>query len=292
MTFDRAATQVAALRAAPTSQTEDRLRDILVVDWLGRAWRPRPDGGWERHDGAGAWVAARVPLWIWPSRVVPSLTLAGLGLLLLLLAWKVVTGQLGLYVNPGSLPLSLLSLPLLGLLLIGGVRHVSYRTSASWSFLLLGIPALLSLVPARALGADAAVLAGLNTAAMSAGAARPDPRQVDPLQRDLLDWAVTITRAADLTALVGEPVQVEGFVLPPGARDERIVLGRFVMLHCTADLSTVGLPVGTGDAYPTDTWLRVRGSLAVDNSGSRPALVVVPSAIDPIPAPGQPYLFP
>jgi uncharacterized repeat protein (TIGR03943 family) len=297
VTFDEAAAQAEAVRATPlASRDSDPLRDILVVDWLGQPWRPRADGGWERHDGAGAWVAADVPLWLWPRRVVPALTLAWLGVLLLLMAWKMVTGQLALYVNPGSLPLSLLGLPLLGLLLIGGARRVHGRASASWSFLVLGIPVLLSLVPARPLGAEAAVLAGLNTAAVSAGPARADTRRIPPLQRDLLDWAITISREADLSALAGEPVQVEGLLLPPpdtlASTTERVILARFVMLHCTADLSTVGLHVATGAAYPPDTWLRVRGTLAVETTGSQPQVLILPSEIEPIPAPAQPYLFP
>ena len=296
MSFHAAAERAAVVRGTLLpAGARDPLHDILVVDWLGRAWRPRREGGWERHDGAGAWVQMRVPLWVWPRQAVPVLTLVSLGLLLLLLAWKVATGQLALYVNPGSLPVSLLSLPLLGLLLIGGVRHARGRASASWSFLVLAIPALLSLLPARPLGPDAAALGGLNTAAVSAGAARADPRRTEPLERDLLDWAVAMTRAPDLAAFAGEPVQVEGFVLPPdtpGASGERLILARFVMLHCTADLSTVGLPVATGAASPPDTWLRVRGSLAVETAGSRPTLLVVPTAIEPISVPSQPYLFP
>ncbi len=296
MSFQQAAKRAAVVRGQPLPDgARDPLHDLLVVDWLGCAWRPRRDGGWERHDGAGAWVQTPVPLWIWPAQGVPALTLVSVGLMLLLLAWKAATGQLGFYVNPGSFPVSLLSVPLLGLLLIGGLRHARGRAAANWSFLLLAVPALFALLPARALGPNAAALGGLNTAAVSAGAARAGSPPADPVERDLLDWAVAMTRASDVTAFAGEPVQVEGFVLPPeapGADGGRVILARFVMLHCTADLSTVGLPIATALAYPAESWLRVRGSLAVETSGARPALVVVPTAIEPIGVPSQPYLFP
>ena len=299
MTFDEAARQAAALLRAPRAwDAPERRRDLLVVDWLGRAGRPTLESGWERHDGA-RWVAmARVPLWVWPGQLTPAIPVASLLLLAALLAWKAATGQLGLYVNAGYAPLVLLSVPLLGFLVAGGLQrmHSSHRPS-SRVLLLLALPPLFALQSARPLGAEAVASGGVNNVAIQRGTARGDPRRLEALERDLLDWAVILAREPEPWRLAGQPVRVEGFVTypaeAPALGPDTALVARFVMIHCTADASAVGLPmIPPRSDLPANTWVSVEGELALDASGSAALLVVVPTRVEPIPVPNQPYLLP
>lgn len=113
-----------------------------------------------------------------------------------------------------------------------------------------------------------------------------------PAQRSLTDWVRLLRSQPDPRLFDGDPVRIQGFVLP--MPDQPPQLARLLVRCCLADASPVGLPVRwpAGGAPPkADQWLAIDGvmRIAPSPSGSGPEqLVVVPSRIRPIARPARP----
>ena len=123
--------------------------------------------------------------------------------------------------------------------------------------------------------------------------------------RTLVDWVKTLNVYPEPDAYQGQAVKVEGFVLhPPDLPENYILLARFVITCCAADVYPVGLPLridATGptiktpgndrSAYPIDHWFSVQGTMTTDTLNNQRKLVIQPTEITAIPEPDQPYEF-
>jgi uncharacterized repeat protein (TIGR03943 family) len=115
-----------------------------------------------------------------------------------------------------------------------------------------------------------------------------------PDQRSLVEWVRTLNVYPEPDAYAGQPANVEGFVIHSAETPENyIVISRFVITCCAADVYPVGIPVklpeGDRSAYPVDMWLRVEGEMMTETLNGKRQLVIQAKALEEIPEPDTPY---
>lgn len=114
-----------------------------------------------------------------------------------------------------------------------------------------------------------------------------------PEERSLIGWVRTLTVYPEPDAYKGQPVNVTGFVIhAPELPEQYILLSRFIITCCAADVYPVGLPVKLTEnrsAYPPDTWLQVQGVMITERFGQRRQLTIKANSIQKIPKPKNPY---
>lgn len=159
-----------------------------------------------------------------------------------------------------------------------------------WPLLILATPLLLGvIVPAQPLGTDAVAARGLNDIAFAADAA--NTLAVVPGARNVLDWAMAMSRDPAPDALNGQEADVIGFVYrDPTFADDQFLVARFVLVCCVADANPVGLVVQWPGAtqLALDSWVQVKGTFAQ----GEPTPVLVARSVTPVQPPAQPYLYP
>lgn len=172
------------------------------------------------------------------------------------------------------------------------------------ALLLLVVPMVLGLaVPARPLGASAMAgreihLGGVDLGSSSVAFER---RLRGPLaDKTIVDWLYAFQTAEDKRSLLGEEVNVVGFVyrdsqlLGQDATADDFFVSRFILSCCVADASPVSLMVRWQGAaqLESDAWVRVKGRLTVVDRLGRPLPLVEASSVVTVTAPTQPYLYP
>lgn len=232
-----------------------------------------------------------------------------LGGLSLMFYQKIASGALGFYINARFAWLSLVAVVLFAALALtlvyrlaqqrqsaGAYELASPQMRLGWPVVaLLAVPLALGLlIPARPLGAGAVTTRGVGLIApnAAAGSALERPR-TGP--KNILDWLRDFSKAGDVRSLVGQPVDVVGFVYrdPRAARDQFWV-SRFTVSCCVADASAIGLLVQADAGFDAknDQWVRVVGKLGTGEFAGETIPVVLPEKIEPVDAPPQPYLYP
>lgn len=236
--------------------------------------------------------------------LLDSFTL-GLWGVLLLRYWQ--SGDLNLLINPAytwltvSTGFILVTLAGMRLVLWVGQRseslqHVSSLPRTGGALLLLGVALAGFWVPPRVFASDLAIdreVADFMTLA------RPQPQSfrlaAKPEDRSLIDWVRTLNVYPEPDAYQGQPAQVQGFVIhPPELPDNYILLARFVITCCAADVYPVGLPVKLSTSrslFRPDSWLEVAGKMeTVEFNGAR-KLVIGAAQVTEIEEPENPYAF-
>jgi uncharacterized repeat protein (TIGR03943 family) len=246
---------------------------------------------------------------------VQMVLLIGLGAMLVV---KVLTGQILLYVNGVYTRLILgAGIAFIVLGYIAGLRWLVRRRDAAGQhnhgdhsehvhatgriealgYAMLAVPLLIGLlVPAHPLG-SAAVASRANGgggASVSSGAKALSALGTDSGRWTLLDWAIAVNQTPDARTLAGKPVSVVGFIAPgdSGLGAGYLTVARFVIVCCVADGNAVTLPVKWETPLSRDTWVQVRGTLAIGTAGGTATPYIAATTVQPIPQPGQPYLYP
>ncbi len=238
--------------------------------------------------------------------------LIGLGAMLVV---KVLTGHVLLYVNGVYTRLILAAgIAFIVLGYIAGLRwlgrvgdeaarhdddghaHATGRIEAL-GYALLAVPLLLGLlVPAHPLGAAAVASRSSGTGAVSvrSGAQAISALGADTTRWTLLDWTLAINQTPDVQTLTGKPVALSGFVAPGdgGLGTGFLTVARFVIVCCVADGNAVTLPVKWETPLSRDTWVQVAGTFAIGTVSGKPTPYIAATSVQPIPQPGQPYLYP
>jgi putative membrane protein len=170
------------------------------------------------------------------------------------------------------------------------------HTSVSWSVLgVLLVPLVLGLgVPSKALGASSL---SNNTGSAASLMEKSGAAHDDPIRWNIWDWQRTYNANVHPNDWFnGRQADVTGFVYhPDGVGPDQFVLARYVMRHCAADAFGVGLLVvwPGGDKLPTDTWVRLQGSMLIDKFEGTETLLMVPQTLDnKIGPPDRPYIYP
>ena len=109
-----------------------------------------------------------------------------------------------------------------------------------------------------------------------------------PEQRTLTEWVRLLRTQPDPSLHEGAPLSITGFVFQPPEGPPQ--LARLMVRCCLADATPTGLPIlwREVDRYKPDTWLRIRGTMAVDQVDGVPRNVVKPSEVTVIPRPARP----
>lgn len=161
---------------------------------------------------------------------------------------------------------------------------------------LLAVPLAIGLLPPRPL--DSAALIGRG---MSSGPALADtaaaPAALAPRERTIFDWVRLARRPGGLDPLVGQPVDVVGFVYRAQGTEAdptRFTVARFTVTCCAADASGVGLAVRAPApvTLPADTWVRVVGTLGLETIKGETVPVVFAEQLTGVAQPADPYLYP
>ena len=225
------------------------------------------------------------------TALIETLLLGGLGVMLLL---KAGGGVLAYYIHPRYAPLVIAGAAVL--LIIAAVRARAIGVAGEpargrWSgYVLLLLPLLIGLfVPARPLGADA--LPADTTVASGAG------QGGIPLDGDTADW--TLLQWGTALAIGGRDIQgatvdVTGFVYQNPQRSfPGFTVARYAIVCCIADVKGIGVPVAwpAGIELPVNSWVRVRGTLGRTMIGGQETPAILPTTVEPVAQPVEPYLY-
>lgn len=232
--------------------------------------------------------------------------------ILLLKYW--LTGKLFLLIHPNYTGLTVVSG--VALLIVGLWRSVSLvqqlrparRRSdpipagqhltlfpPGWSSGLLLATAILGLVIApRAFASDTAIQRGVSdTLTLTRVKPQAFRGSTDPQSKSIIDWVRTLTVYPEPDAYTGQKVKVQGFVVyPPNLPKEYLLISRFVITCCAADVYPVSLPVKlpqTRDAYKPDSWLEIEGQMITDMLSGKRQLTIAAKSLQPIAEPKNPY---
>lgn len=237
-----------------------------------------------------------------------------------LLAWGVLllkywlTGQINVLLHPDYVWLAIaggIALVVMGSARLGqGIRaararklgtlsempHISLFPSR-WSSGLLLTAALIGLwFTPRPFSSQVALERGVtDTLTMTRSQPQAFRSSVSPEEKSLIDWVRTLNVYPEPDAYTGQPAKVDGFVIhPPEFPDNYLLISRFVITCCAADVYPVGLPVKLTEArsnYPPDAWFRVEGDMITETLAERRQLVINAKSLTAIEAPKNPYEY-
>jgi putative membrane protein len=168
----------------------------------------------------------------------------------------------------------------------------------SWHGMLwLALPVLLGiLIPAKPLGSSAISNRGINVNAPLTSQDRNSVAriQIAPADRTVLDWVRAFNYSQDPQEFVGQPVDILGFVYHDSRlSDNTFLLGRFSLSCCVADALAIGVVVQNAQAQDLkdNIWLHIQGTMQVTEINGTPTPLVIPTTMQEVPEPDQPYLY-
>jgi len=175
-------------------------------------------------------------------------------------------------------------------------QHLSLF-SPGWSRTLLLLTAIVGLaVTPQPFASQTAIARGVSEGA-AATRVRPQAFRatVKPEDKSIVDWIRTLAVYPEPDAYTGQKAKVQGFVIhPPEMPDNYLLISRFVITCCAADVYPVSLPVKLPanqirSAYKPDSWQEVEGQMMTETLADKRKLVIQATALKPIEAPKNPY---
>ncbi|WP_217184967.1 TIGR03943 family protein [Streptomyces sp. AC495_CC817] len=150
-----------------------------------------------------------------------------------------------------------------------------------------GVVVAALVLPPASLSVDLAMSRAGDSSPLFAGADDITLGVADTSKFELGDWASVFATSTNTGAFDGTPVTLTGFITPTD--DDGVNLTRLVITHCVIDAQPANVPV-TIDAgeYKTGQWVQVTGTVKADADG---ALHVVPTSVETIDEPGDPYEY-
>ncbi|HMO58631.1 MAG TPA: TIGR03943 family protein [Roseiflexaceae bacterium] len=220
-----------------------------------------------------------------------------LGSLAAMLLTKVLRGVMIFYIHPRYTPLVAAAALVVALLAYVRMRAIFEsaaeplgKRAVAYAALALAV-ALGTLVPARPLGAGTLSSSGLDAGRSANADLIADGRTAE---WDLLQWSIAFSIYGAGEPLLGSPVDVVGFVFYDAQlAGDGFIVARYVISCCTADGSGAGMPVAWqgGVALPTDSWVRVRGTLGARERNGIAEPILLAESIEPVAQPRNPYLY-
>jgi len=175
-------------------------------------------------------------------------------------------------------------------------QHLSLF-SPGWSRALLLLTAIVGLtVTPQPFASQTAIARGVSEGA-AATRVRPQAFRATVKSEDksIVDWIRTLTVYPEPDAYTGQKAKVQGFVIyPPEMPDNYLLISRFVITCCAADVYPVSLPVKlpanqVRSAYKPDSWQEVEGQMITETLAEQRKLVIQATALKSIEAPKNPY---
>jgi uncharacterized repeat protein (TIGR03943 family) len=177
------------------------------------------------------------------------------------------------------------------------VQHLSLFPPGWSSLLLLGMAIAGLLITPRAFASQTALDRGV-TDAVTLTRVKPQTFKASSRTEDktLIDWIRTLQVYPEPDAYTGQKAKIQGFVVyPPKVSEQYLLITRFVITCCAADVYPVSLPVKltTGDrtAYKPDSWLEIEGQMITETFEGRRQLTIQATSLKPIPEPKNPYNY-
>jgi uncharacterized repeat protein (TIGR03943 family) len=206
------------------------------------------------------WLTGRLYLLIHPNYM--WLTVVTGVALLLLAAWRAmgILKQPDSFVNPSS-------------------SHLALLPKGWASALLLGVAILGLVITPRAFASQTAIQRGIADAP-TLTRVRPQAFRGSTNSEDksIIDWVRTLTVYPEPDAYTGQNVRVQGFVVyPDNMSDQYLLISRFVITCCAADVYPVSLPVklpANRSAYKPDTWLEIEGQMMTETLAGKRQLAI------------------
>lgn len=93
----------------------------------------------------------------------------------------------------------------------------------------------------------------------------------------------------------GRNIKVKGFVYKEdGLAADQLVISRFLITHCIADASVVGILAQheEADKLESDTWLEIEGTLEVAAYNGEEMPLIKAEKVNQISVPAEPYIYP
>jgi uncharacterized repeat protein (TIGR03943 family) len=247
-----------------------------------------------------------------PKRLYRSFQALLLLLLFIFLMGKIFNNQLLWYINQRFAVLTQIGIVFLAILaqrLFTAVResrareqagehdHDHDHAPAAINLWIMLVPLLIGiLIPAKPLDSNAVAAKGLTTSsALISSDSTSRMLETESEQRNILDWVKLFYFEEDLNPFIGQKASVVGFVYPDASLpDGQFFVSRFILSCCAADGYAVGMIVESpdGNALEADTWVKVSGSVDVVSYNGRPSPLIRAEAIEVVPQPDQPYLYP
>lgn len=178
-----------------------------------------------------------------------------------------------------------------------GHSHTQAGSLTSWLFLgIVALPLIFGMgIPSKPLTADAITDISSDVTSLSLGTATTPISEIDPSNRNILDWLRVFGTASDLSEYEGQDVSVIGFVY----RDAKLIgtdqfmVVRFTLSCCVADARPIGLMVEApnGAEMVQDTWINVSGKFTIQMVDGVETPVIQAATIEETVQPEQPYLY-
>lgn len=181
----------------------------------------------------------------------------------------------------------------------GDAGHMRFLPGNLSSAVLLAVAVFGLIYTPRAFASETAINRGIaDTLTLTRAQPQRFARAAAPEERTVIDWIRLVNVYPEPDAYEDEPVAVQGFVMyPEGWPTGYLMVSRFVLTCCAADAYPVGLPVvlpATVEGeqpYPVDSWLSVTGKVATETLDGRRQIAIVPTEIETIEEPRNPYEY-
>ena len=174
------------------------------------------------------------------------------------------------------------------------LSHSNAHLGLSWAGIaVMSLPLLFAiLLPSEPLGADA--VSGSISLKPISGVSAEARYNLPPLERNVLDWLRAFDEAANPTELNGLPVNIVAFVYrEAGMDDNQFMAARFTLSCCVADAMAIGMPVHAENAenFADGQWVQIQGTLQAGEFRGATVPILIPSSIEAIEPPENPYLY-
>ncbi|MGJ3238629.1 MAG: TIGR03943 family putative permease subunit [Anaerolineae bacterium] len=174
------------------------------------------------------------------------------------------------------------------------VGHSNAHLPISWNgIFVVGLPLIFAtMLPSQPLGADA--ISGSVSLNAIGGVSTEARFNIPPIERNVLDWLREFDTVTNPSELDGLPVDIIAFVYrEPDLNENQFMAARFTLSCCVADAFAIGMPVETPEArdWTDGDWVRIQGTLQVDEFRGERIPIIIPTQIEPTDAPDNPYLY-
>jgi putative membrane protein len=174
------------------------------------------------------------------------------------------------------------------------LSHSNAHLPLSWGgIFLMSLPLFFAvLLPSEPLGADA--ISGTISLEPIGGVSAEARYDLPPLERNVLDWLRAFDQASNPAELNALPVDIVAFVYrEPAMSANQFMAARFTLSCCVADAMAIGMPVEAENAqdFADGQWLRIQGSLQAGEFRGETVPVIIPSSIEAVEPPENPYLY-
>lgn len=228
------------------------------------------------------------------KRIVLFGFFAAYGAAVTFLWWK---KKLLLFLHPDFVPLALAAAVVLAVVALSIVllRHYHAVSIAPWRIVLLCLPlVLMFLTDLRPLSSASAIDRGLAPGSLTIGRRISSGQfATKPEKRSLYQWVIALNADPEPSHYDGQLVKVKGFITRDPHDSDQLLVARFILTCCAADARVLSLPLQKSlpilQTITNDQWIEVEGKMAIVEKEGKRSLIVVPSKVEAISIPDDPY---